>query len=90
MDPNSPFDDGGVDPMLYLKAAKRKAHLDSAAQAGTFPTSQPPSSRFTPKADDNTDSIIDILSRFLRPGSQTAPAAPKFNRKGVEDDTEMK
>lgn len=73
------------DPMLWFEAEKRKAALERG-----YPTANPNGggSRFVepPKVSP----LIDLLSRFLHPGSQTAPASPKFNQEGVEDEVIQK
>lgn len=72
------------DPMLWFEAEKRKAALERGypvadGKGGSRFVEPPPSS-----------SILDLLSRFLHPGSQTAPASPKFNQEGVEDEVIQK
>lgn len=86
MDPNSPFDPRPKeDPMLYLGAIRRKRDLEKGYPAET---KTPGESRFIQPPPSN--SLIDLLSRFLRPGSQTAPATPKRNMEGVEDEVIQK
>lgn len=83
---NSPFEDPGVS----IEAAKRQAILEAAAKRGRFPVApRPDGSRFAPETT-NGGSILDLLSRFLQPGSQTAPASPRFNQEGVEDEVIQK
>lgn len=85
MDPNSPFGPPpDEDPMLYLKAAQRKADLEHG-----YPVADGKGgSRFIQPPPSNQ--LLELLSRFLRPGGQTAPATPKFNMEGVEDEVIQK
>lgn len=72
------------DPMLWLEATKRKGELEKgypvAGRNGGSRFVQPP----------QVSPLMDLLSRFLHPGSQTAPASPKFNQEGVEDEVIQK
>lgn len=91
MDENSPFQPlSDPNRMLAMIAAERKARLEAAARNGTFPVASPPDgSRFKPDAQGQ-GGILDLISRFLRPGQQTTPAAPKFQQKGIEDEVIQK
>ena len=64
------------------------------AMLATLQKNQPqsPVSRFNKPSPPSPqrESILDLLSRFLHPGSQTAPASPKFNQEGVEDEVIQK
>lgn len=86
MDPNSPFGPPPKeDPMLYLKAIERKRALEKGYPVAGGAHGE---SRFT--QPPQTNALLDLLSRFLRPGGQTAPASPKFNQEGVEDEVIQK
>lgn len=80
----SPFDQQS-DPnrMLSLVAAERLARLKKG-----YPvySGDPGTSRFTKPPEAVGGSVMELLSRFLRPGQQTTPNTPRRNIEGIEED----
>lgn len=84
----SPFDDQpGQDPTLYLRAQARKARLEKGFPA--YSPNSPGGSRYVTGPAGPADSLLKLLSRFLRPGGQTTPHTPDINKEGIEDEVDM-
>ena len=79
-DSNSPFEyqqpDEDASLPLYLLASKRQGVLLSASIRDKFPVNAE-ASRFSQPPPDESNVLLRMLSRFLRPGQQTQPASPR-------------